>query len=65
MSANINGLLIILILFGSTLAIIGLLYLLFTCYKKIKHRRNPSRNLTGNTIGNSIGDTEPFLVISY
>ena len=53
MYANINGLIIVLIIFGSVVALIGLLYLIFTCYKKIKHRENP------------IGDTDPFFEISY
>jgi hypothetical protein len=53
MYTNITGLIIVLIIFGSAVALISLLYLIFTCYKKIKHRENP------------IGRTEPFFEISY
>ena len=40
MSANITGLLIILIIFGGASALICSLYLIFVCYKKIKHNEN-------------------------
>ena len=53
MSVNITGLLIILLNFVGFLVLIGLLYLIYVCYKKIKHRANP------------IGEIEPLFNIGY
>lgn len=53
MSANLTGLIYILAIFGGSSILIALGYLLWLCYKKIKHRNNP------------IGEIEPFLNIEY
>jgi hypothetical protein len=53
MSANLTGLIYVLVIFSGSLILIVLGYLLWLCYKKIKHRNNP------------IGVIEPFLNIEY
>ena len=53
MSENLTGLLYVLAIFGGSLIFCLLGYLLFICYKKIKHRDNP------------VGEIEPFFNIGY
>ena len=42
MSANLTGLIYVLVIFSGSLILIVLGYLLWLCYKKIKHRNPPT-----------------------